>query len=178
MIQNYQNKKPNIASSAFVHQSACIIGDVAIEEDASIWPMAVLRGDINTIKIGKRSNIQDGTVIHVSHDCEYYPGGFPVIVGDDVTVGHKVILHGCLIKNNVLIGMGSTILDGAVIEDNVVIGANSLVASNKILESGYLYLGAPVKRVRKLTELELKLLKDSPAHYVEVKNKYIEFFNL
>jgi len=173
MIENYKNKKPQISKSAFVHKTASIIGDVNIEEDASIWPMAVLRGDINYIKIGKRSNIQDGTVVHVAHDCKYYPGGFPVIIGNDVTVGHNVILHGCTIKNNTLIGMGSTILDGAVIEENVIIGANSLVTSHKTLESGYLYIGAPIKLVRKLTEQELELLKDSPAHYVEIKNNYL-----
>jgi carbonic anhydrase/acetyltransferase-like protein (isoleucine patch superfamily) len=172
-IRSFENHTPQIADTAFVDDMALVIGNVTLGEDASVWPMAVLRGDIHEIRIGARSNIQDGSVLHVTHDSEYAPGGFPLHVGEDVTVGHNVILHACTIGNFCLVGMGSTVLDGAVLEDKVMLGANSLVSPGKVLEGGYLWLGAPAKKVRPLTEEEMGWLEYSSAHYVDLKNRHL-----
>lgn len=149
-----------------------MVGRVEIGADSSVWPMSVIRGDVNTISIGARTNIQDGSVLHVSHDSEYCPGGARLVVGSDVTVGHKVLLHACTVQDTCLIGMGSVVLDGAVIEAGTMIGAGSLVPPGKVLESGYLYLGSPVRRVRDLNEEERSYLGYSAAHYVRLKNRY------
>ncbi len=144
-------------------------GRVIIGADSSVWPMCVLRGDVNSIEIGQRTNIQDGSVLHVTHDSEFAEGGKPLLVGSDVTVGHKVILHACTIENLCMIGMGSVVLDGAVIRAGAMIGAGSLVPPNRDLEGGYLYVGSPVKRIRELSEKEQRLLKYLPEHYVRLK---------
>ena len=171
-IRNFENHRPVIDESAFIDESAVVIGNVKIAADVSVWPLTTIRGDINSIEIGARSNIQDGSVLHVTHDSEYSPGGFALSVGESVTVGHKVILHACTIGNHCLVGMGSTVLDGAVLEDNVMLGANSLVSPGKRLEGGYLYVGSPARQVRKLTEKELAWLAYSATHYVDLKNRY------
>ena len=171
-IRNFENHRPVIDESAFIDESAVVIGNVKIAADVSVWPLTTIRGDINSIEIGARSNIQDGSVLHVTHDSEYSPGGFSLSIGESVTVGHKVILHACTIGNHCLVGMGSTVLDGAVLEDKVMLGANSLVSPGKRLESGYLYVGSPARQVRKLTEKELAWLAYSAAHYVDLKNRY------
>ena len=171
-IRNFENHSPVIDESAFIDESAVVIGNVKIAADVSVWPLTTIRGDINSIEIGARSNIQDGSVLHVTHDSEYSPGGFSLSVGESVTVGHKVILHACTIGNHCLVGMGSTVLDGAVLEDKVMLGANSLVSPGKRLEGGYLYVGSPARQVRKLTEKELAWLAYSATHYVDLKNRY------
>ncbi len=135
-IRTFRGKTPVIAESAYIDESAVLIGDVTVGEDSSVWPMVVIRGDDQAVVIGARSNIQDGSVIHVASDNELFPGGIPTIVGDDVVVGHKVLLHACSIGSKCLIGMSSTVLDGAVIEDGVVLGAGSLVPMGKRMESG------------------------------------------
>ena len=173
-IRSLRGKSPLIAESAYVDETAVVIGDVTIGEDSSIWPMVVIRGDDQAVVIGKRSNIQDGSVIHVASDNELFPGGIPTIVGDDVVVGHKVLLHACTIGNQCLIGMSSTVLDGAVIEDGTMLGAGSLVPMGKCLESGYLYVGSPAKKVRPLTEKELAFLPYSAQNYVKVSGHYLE----
>jgi len=172
-IRQFQQKTPKLGQSVYIDASALVLGDVTIGDDSSIWPMTVVRGDVHRITIGERSNIQDGSVLHVTHDSEHTPGGFALTIGDDVTAGHRVILHACTIGNRCLIGMGSSILDGATIEDDVMIGANSLVPPNKILKSGYLYLGSPVKQARALTEAELDFLRYSAKSYVDLKNKHL-----
>ena len=174
MIRPFKSLQPRIASSAYVDESAVIIGNVTLEEDISIWPMAVLRGDIHSITVGARSNVQDGTIIHVTRPDEKNPQGFPVIIGEDVTIGHQVILHACTIENECLIGMGSIILDGAHIESHVLIGAGSLVPPNKRLEKGYLWIGTPVRKIRPLLEEELAYFKKSAANYVELKNEFLD----
>lgn len=171
-IRDFEKKTPKIAASAFIDEMAVVIGDVEIGEDASVWPTSVVRGDVNAIRIGAKTNIQDGSVLHVTHDSEYAPGGFPLVIGEGVTVGHKVILHACTIGDYCLVGMGSTVLDGAVLEDKVMLGANSLVSPGKVLESGYLYLGSPATKARKLKDSELAWLEYSAAHYVVLKNRY------
>ena len=170
-IRPFKKSHPQIAASAWIDDSAVVIGDVAIGDDSSVWPMTVIRGDVNSISIGTRSNIQDGSVLHVTHAGKHYEGA-ALRIGDDVTVGHKVILHACTIGNRCLVGMGAIIMDKTVVEDDVIIGAGSLVAENKVLQSGHLYLGSPAKKIRPLTERELKFLRYSAEHYVELAKEY------
>ncbi|MGE0080947.1 MAG: gamma carbonic anhydrase family protein [Thiohalomonadaceae bacterium] len=172
-VRPFKDKMPQIASGVYVDESAVVIGDVVIGADSSIWPVAVLRGDVNSIRVGARTSIQDGSVLHVTHDHPDVPGGHPCVVGDDVTVGHKVVLHGCTIGDRCLVGMGAIVLDGARLEPEVLLGAGSLVPPGKVLEGGYLWLGAPVKRVRPLTDAEREKLRYSAAHYVRLKNAYL-----
>lgn len=172
-LRPYLDIYPTTGSNVFIDPSAVVIGDVRLADDVSIWPLSVLRGDVNYIEIGARTNIQDGSVLHVTHKSKHNPEGNPLIIGEDVTVGHKVMLHGCTIRDRVLVGMGSIILDGAIIASDVVIGANSLVTQGKKLESGYLYVGSPAKAARKLTEAELEHLRYSANNYVQWKNDYL-----
>ena len=171
-IRPFKQYTPNIHSSCMVDESAVVIGQVELAEDVSIWPTAVLRGDVNFIRIGARSNVQDGSVLHVTHRKPDRPEGSPLVVGEDVTVGHKVVLHGCTIGNRVLVGMGAIVLDDAVIDDEVIIGAGSLVPPRKHLKSGYLYVGSPVKQVRALSEEERVFLKQSAVNYVAWAAEY------
>ena len=171
-IRTFRNITPIIGKNTYIDPAATVIGDTVIADDSSVWPSAVIRGDVNKIRIGSKTNIQDGSVLHNTHVGKYSDGS-PLIIGHHVTVGHKVILHGCTIKNYVLVGMGSTILDHAVIEDEVILGANSLVTENKILASGYLYLGAPAKKIRALTKEEKAFLRYSAEKYVELKDYYL-----
>jgi len=174
MIRPFKKITPIFSESVYVDEQASVIGDVELANDVSIWPGAVLRGDVNKIRVGLRSNIQDNTVCHVEHKSTWNPQGCPLRIGDDVTVGHSVILHGCTIEDRCLIGMGSIVLDGAHIQSEVLLGAGSLVPQGKILESGYLYLGSPVKQIRKLTDEELAHFIYSSTHYVKLKNEYLE----
>lgn len=172
-IRPYRDLSPSLDESVYVDPMAVVIGDVKIGADSSIWPFATLRGDVNHIHVGARTSIQDGSVCHVSHKNATLPDGWPLIIGDDVTVGHKAVLHGCTIGNRVLVGIGAVILDGAVIQDDVVIGAGTLVPPGKVLESGYLYLGSPCKKARPLRQDELDRLPYSAQHYVRLKNDYL-----
>jgi carbonic anhydrase/acetyltransferase-like protein (isoleucine patch superfamily) len=172
MIRAFQGIQPTIPVSAFVDDSAVVIGDVTLGEDCSVWPTAVIRGDVNSIRIGARTNIQDGTVIHVTHDGPHSPGGAATSVGDDVTVGHKVILHACAIGDRVLVGMGAVVMDEVVVEPDVVIGAGSLVTPGKTLASGHLYVGSPARQVRPLTEREREHLVYSADHYVKLARRH------
>ncbi len=171
-IRVFENLIPRIAGTAFVDPTALVIGDVSIGADASLWPMVVARGDIQSITIGARTNIQDGSILHVTHDGPFSPGGHALHIGDDVTVGHRVVLHGCVIGDRCLIGMGSVLMDGARLEPHVILGAGSLVTPGKVLESGYLWLGSPARRVRPLRAEELAYLDYSSAHYVDLKNRH------
>lgn len=171
-VRSFENHSPIIDSSAFIDPTALVLGDVVIGRDSSVWPMAVIRGDIHQIRIGNRSSIQDGTIIHVTHSGPFNPGGFPTQIGDEVTVGHKVMLHGCVIGNRVLVGMGAIIMDGVTVESEVVIGGGSLVPPGKTLASGYLYVGSPVKQVRKLTDKELEYFSYTAGKYVELKDRH------
>ncbi|MGB4882619.1 MAG: gamma carbonic anhydrase family protein [Neisseria sp.] len=171
-IRPYLDTQPNIADSAYIDPAAVVIGDVVLGEHTSVWPCAVIRGDVNHIRIGNRSNVQDLSMLHVSHKSADKPDGSPLLIGEDVTIGHRVVLHGCIIGNRVLVGMGSTILDDAIIEDDVMIGAGSLVPPRKRLESGYLYVGSPVKQVRPLNDEEKKFLVYSAKHYIHIAEQY------
>ncbi len=172
-LRGFEDAKPALGERVFVDPSAVVIGRVNLGDDTSVWPMAVVRGDVNEILIGARTNIQDGSVLHVTHDGPYSPGGLPLTVGMDVTVGHKVTLHACTIGDRCLIGMTSCVMDGAVIGDDVLLAAASLVTPGQRLESGYLYRGSPCCRVRDLEPHELKMLRYSAAHYVRLKDKYL-----
>lgn len=171
-IRPYLDTQPNIADSAYIDPAAVVIGDVVLGEHTSVWPCAVIRGDVNHIRIGNRSNVQDLSMLHVSHKSADKPDGSPLLIGEDVTIGHRVVLHGCIIGNRVLVGMGSTILDDAIIEDDVMIGAGSLVPPRKRIESGYLYVGSPVKQVRPLNDDERKFLVYSAKHYIHIAEQY------
>lgn len=172
-LRPYLQKMPTIGQRVMVDASSVVIGDVRLGDDTSIWPLVVIRGDVNYVAIGAQTNIQDGSVLHVTHKSSANPHGNPLIIGEEVTVGHKVMLHGCTIGNRVLVGMGSIVLDGAVIEDEVIIGAGSLIPQNKTLSSGYLYLGSPAKQVRPLTDAERNGLRYSAKNYVRWKNDYL-----
>ncbi|WP_368894604.1 gamma carbonic anhydrase family protein [Kluyvera ascorbata] len=174
VLRRYKDLFPVIGDRVMIDDSSVIVGDVRLADDVSIWPLVAARGNVNYIQIGARSNIQDGSVLHVTHKSAKNPDGNPLIVGEDVTVGHKVMLHGCTIGNRVLVGMGSILLDGVVVEDDVMIGAGSLVPQHKRLESGYLYLGSPVKQIRPLKEAELEGLRYSANNYVKWKNDYLD----
>lgn len=171
-VRSFKGIQPQIAASAYVDESAVVIGDVVIGEDSSIWPMAVVRGDVNYIRIGKRSNVQDGSVLHVTHAHDGAPGGFPLLIGDEVIIGHNVTLHGCTIGNRCLIGMGSTVLDGATLEEGVLLAAGSLVPPGKTLEGGFVWLGNPVKKGRPLTQSEWDWFSYSAAHYAGLKEEH------
>src|SRR5471030_1802671 len=172
-LRSYQGLTPALGERVMVDPSSVVIGDVDLADDVSIWPLVAIRGDVNNVVIGCRTNIQDGSVLHVTHHSSYNPEGFPLIIGEDVTIGHKVMLHGCNIGDRVLVGMGSILLDGAVVEDDVMIGAGSLVPPGKRLESGYLYLGAPVRRARALTAAEIAGFIYSANNYVRWKDDYL-----
>jgi carbonic anhydrase/acetyltransferase-like protein (isoleucine patch superfamily) len=172
-IRRFADRQPQVHPSSFVDETALVIGDAVLAEDSSVWPMAVIRADIHAIRIGKRSNIQDGTVIHVTHAGKYNPDGFQTIVGNEVTVGHRCILHGCTIHDHCLIGMGVCVMDGATVEPQVIIGAGSLVTPGKVLTSGYLWMGAPAKCVRPLTPEEREFLSYSADFYVKLKNRHL-----
>ena len=172
-ISSYLTTSPRLSKRNYLHESAHIIGDVRLGDDSSVWCNAVLRGDVNHIAIGRGSNIQDFVMCHVSHKTESKPLGSPLIIGDHVTIGHSVILHGCEIGNECLVGMGSIVMDDVIISANVMIGAGSLVPPGKRLESGYLYVGRPVEKVRPLTAAEIAYLRYSAEHYVRVKNNYL-----
>ena len=173
MIRTFSEHAPQLADTAFVDETALIVGQVTLGADSSIWPMSVLRGDINHIAIGKSSNIQDGSVIHVTHQGPFNPDGFSTQVGDYVTVGHRVTLHGCTINNYCLIGMNACVMDGAVVEDEVILGAGSLVPPGKVLQAGHLWVGSPARKVRSITEKEREFLRYSAEHYVKLKNRHL-----
>jgi len=172
-VSPYQGNTPKIAASAYVHPSAQLIGDVTIGERASVWCNTVVRGDVNFIRIGSETNIQDLCTLHVSHRHPDNPdSGATLIIGERVTVGHNVILHGCEIGDECLIGMGSIVMDKAVLQPRVMLGAGSLVPEGKVLESGHLYLGRPAKLIRPLTGEELARFAYSAAHYVKLAGNY------
>ena len=172
-IRSHNGKTPVIHATAYIDASAVVIGDVTIGEDSSLWPMVVARGDVNNIVIGHHTNIQDGSVLHVTHDSYLAPGGIALGVGNFVTVGHNAIVHACSIGDYCLIGMGAIVMDNARLPDRLVIGAGSLVPPGKQLESGFLYIGNPVRKSRALKDEELELIEHSALHYVELKNKYV-----
>jgi carbonic anhydrase/acetyltransferase-like protein (isoleucine patch superfamily) len=172
-IQQFNGILPKIGNSTYIADSAVVIGDVTLGDNVSIWPTTVVRGDVERIVIGDDTNIQDGSVLHVTHYGQFTDRGYPLTIGKGVTVGHRAIVHACTIGNYCLVGMGAIIMDDAVLEDYVMLGAGALVPSGKTLESGHLYVGSPAKLVRPLKEAEREFLVYSSQHYVALKNKYL-----
>jgi carbonic anhydrase/acetyltransferase-like protein (isoleucine patch superfamily) len=176
MISNLTSFKgifPSLGQRNYIDSNTVICGDVEFGDDCSVWPFVAIRGDVNFIRIGHRSNVQDGSVLHVTRRSEKNPEGIPLIIGDDVTVGHKVMLHGCTLGSRILVGMGAIIMDGAIVQDDVFIGAGTLVPPNKVLESGYLYVGNPMKKARVLNDDERAFLTQSAINYVTLKDEYL-----
>lgn len=173
-IRSYKQYQPQLGKEVYIDPAAVVIGQVTLGDDVSVWPCAVIRGDMHTIAVGARTSVQDNAVLHITHASDYNPKGYPLTIGEDVTIGHGACLHGCTLGDRILVGIGATILDGAVIEDDVVIAAGTLVPPGKTLTSGYMYLGSPCKQVRPLTEQEKSFFRYSAENYVRLKNEYLE----
>ena len=171
-LNAFGSERPRLGARVYVDPTAIVIGRVELGEDASVWPMCVLRGDVNAVRVGARTNVQDASILHVTHERDGPGSGFACILGADVTVGHRVTLHGCTVGDHCLIGMGAIVMDGAVIEDEVLLAAGSVVPPGKHLQARSLYLGNPARRVRALTARELEDLAYSAAHYVKLKDQY------
>jgi carbonic anhydrase/acetyltransferase-like protein (isoleucine patch superfamily) len=173
-IRPFQTIHPTLGARAYVDPAATVIGDVHLGDDASLWPGTVVRGDVNHIRIGARTNLQDGCVVHVTHEGPFTrPGGFPCLIGDDVTVGHGAIIHACTIEDAVLIGMGAVVLDGVVVKKHGFVGAGAVVSPGKTVGEGELWLGNPARCVRQLGEREIEQLYYSAQHYVKLKDRYL-----
>ena len=171
-IRPFAQIHPQLDPSVYVDPSAVVIGDVQIGADSSLWPLSVVRGDVHSIRIGERTNIQDGAIVHVTHDGPFSPGGQSTLIGDEVTVGHRALLHACQIGARCLVGMGAIVMDRAVLEPEVMLGAGALVSPGKVLVSGYLYAGSPARQVRPLSEREREFLHYSALHYVRLMQRY------
>lgn len=171
-VRPFESSEPRLGARVYVDPAAVVIGRVTLGDDVSVWPTAVIRGDVHVIRVGARCNIQDGSILHVTHDGPFQPGGYSTVLGEDVTVGHRVTLHGCEIGHRCLIGMGSTVMDGAVLEDEVFLAAGSLVTPGSRLAGGQLWRGRPARPVRELTASETGMLSYSSAHYVRLKDRY------
>jgi carbonic anhydrase/acetyltransferase-like protein (isoleucine patch superfamily) len=172
-VRAFNNKHPKFGNSVYIDDSAVVIGDVILGDDVSIWPATVVRGDVESIKIGNGTNVQDGSVLHVSHAGKFSPEGHPLTIGKGVTVGHRAVVHACTVGDYCLIGIGAIIMDDAVLEDYVMLGAGALVTPGKKLESGYLYVGSPAKQARPLTASEKEFLEYSAQQYIHLKNEYL-----
>lgn len=172
-VRTFQGVSPTFGKDTYIDPTALVVGDVQMGDDCSVWPVTVIRGDVHRIRIGDRCNIQDGSVLHVTHAGKYTGEGYSLILGNDITVGHKATLHGCTLGDRILIGMGATVMDGAVVPDNVVVGAGSMVTPGKVLESGFLYVGSPARKARPLSEKEISFFTYSAQNYVALKNEYL-----
>lgn len=172
-IRSHKGITPTLGKRVYVDPAATVIGDVVLGDDVSVWPGAVIRGDMHRIRIGDRTNVQDNAVLHITHDSQFNPGGFPLEIASDVIIGHGAILHGCTIAERVLVGNGAIINDGAMVEAEVIIGSGAVVGPGKRLESGYLYVGAPARQARPLTDSEKAFFNYSPGNYVKLKDSYL-----
>ncbi|SEI77739.1 Carbonic anhydrase or acetyltransferase, isoleucine patch superfamily [Allopseudospirillum japonicum] len=172
-LRTFRGHTPVCGPRVFIDPQASVIGDVVLGEDVSVWPQAVIRGDMHQIRIGARTSVQDGSVLHITHASDFNPGGWPLTLGEDVTVGHKAILHGCTLGNRILVGMGAIIMDGVVVEDEVIIAAGAVVPPKRHLESGHVYAGNPAKAIRVLKDSERAFFKYSAANYVKLKDEYL-----
>ncbi|CAA9890885.1 conserved hypothetical protein [Candidatus Methylobacter favarea] len=173
-VRTFNTIQPKIGRSVYIDDSAVVIGNVTIEDDVSIWPTVVIRGDVESVKIGEGTNVQDGSILHVTHYGDFTDKGYPLSIGKGVTIGHRAVVHACTIGDYCLVGMGAIIMDDAVLEDHVMLGAGALVAPGKKLNSGYLYIGSPARQARPLTESEKKFLEYSYQHYIILKNEYLK----
>jgi len=172
-VRTFENFTPDLGVGVFVDPSALVVGQVRMGDHSSVWPMASIRGDVNAIRIGSRTSVQDGCVLHATHAGPFNPEGFNLVIGDDVTIGHKAMLHGCTVGNRCLIGMDSVVMDGAVIESEVVLGAGSIVPPGRVLTSGFLWVGSPARKIRPLNQTEIDYFEYSAENYVSLKNRYL-----
>lgn len=173
-VRPYRGVLPRLGGRVYVDPMASVIGDVELGEDVSVWPFTVIRGDVNYVRIGARTNIQDGAVVHVSHDGPHAKlGGFATVIGEDVTIGHKAIVHACRIGDACLIGMGAIVLDGVVVERHGFVGAGAVVTPGKTVGEGEMWLGSPARFVRRLSDAEIQGLYYSAQHYVRLKDEYL-----
>lgn len=173
-IRPFQGHQPMLGARVYVDPAATVIGDVVLGDDVSIWPGAVVRGDVNHIRIGARTNVQDGTIVHVTHEGPFTrPGGFPTVIGADVTIGHAAVIHACTIEDACLIGMHATVLDGAVVRKHGFVGAGAVVSPGKVVGERELWLGNPARMVRVLDDREIEALYYSASHYVKLKDAYL-----
>lgn len=172
-IRNFNQNRPTLGAFVYIDDSAQVIGDVTLADDVSVWPTAVIRGDVEKISVGAATNVQDGAVLHVTHAGPFSPSGYPLSIGKGVTIGHRAVVHACTIGDYCLIGIGAIVMDGAVLGDYVMLGAGSLVSPGKQLAGGYLYVGAPAKPVRELSAAEKEFLQYSAQHYVQLKDTYL-----
>jgi len=172
-IRSHCGISPQLGQRVYVDPAATVIGNVSLGDDASVWPGAVIRGDMHRIVVGARSNVQDNAVLHITHASDFNPDGWPLTIGDDVVIGHRAVLHGCTLGNRILVGNGAIVNDGAVIEDEVIIGAGCMVPPGKTLETGYVYVGNPCKQMRALSDSEKQFFTYSPANYVKLKDQYL-----
>ena len=172
-IRSHRGISPQLGRRVYVDPAATVIGNVSLGDDASVWPGAVIRGDMHRIVVGARSNVQDNAVLHITHASDFNPDGWPLTIGDDVVIGHRAVLHGCTLGNRILVGNGAIVNDGAVIEDEVIIGAGCMVPPGKTLETGYVYVGNPCKQMRALSDSEKQFFTYSPANYVKLKDQYL-----
>ncbi len=173
-VRKFNDKQPKIGKSVFIDDSAVVIGDVTLGDDVSIWPTTVIRGDVESVVIGDGTNVQDGSILHVTHAGKYTDQGYPLTIGKGVTIGHRAVVHACTVGDYCLIGIGAIIMDGAVLEDYVMLGAGALVPPGKRLKSGHLYVGIPAKPVRALDETEKEFLEYSSKQYIQLKNEYLK----
>lgn len=177
-LRRYQGIEPQLGERVFIDPASVVIGDVVLGDDCSVWPMTVIRGDMHRIRIGARTSVQDGSVLHITHASDFNPDGFPLTVGDDVTIGHKAILHGCTLGNRILVGMGAIVMDGVVVDDEVIIAAGAVVTPGKHLESGYVYAGNPAKAMRPLKDKERAFFAYTAGNYVKLKDRFLAEMSL
>jgi carbonic anhydrase/acetyltransferase-like protein (isoleucine patch superfamily) len=172
-LRPYLDRFPVLGPRVYVDPAATVIGDVELAEDVSVWPGTILRGDVNYIRVGARTNVQDGTIVHVSHHSPYNKAGYPTLIGADVTIGHGTIIHACTIEDLCLIGMGACILDGATVKKYGFLGAGAVLGPGKVVGEAELWLGNPARLVRMLSEREIESLHYSAGHYVRLKDRYL-----
>lgn len=175
-IRSFKGKQPVVGERVYIDENATVIGEVTLADDVSIWPSVVIRGDVESIKIGEGTNVQDGSVLHVTHYGKFTNKGYPLTIGKGVTIGHRAVAHACTIGDYCLVGIGAIIMDDAVLEDYVMLGAGALVPPGKRLESGHLYVGSPAQKKRPLTDSEKEFLEYSAAHYIQLKNEHLQEF--
>ncbi|NNM60356.1 MAG: gamma carbonic anhydrase family protein [Legionellales bacterium] len=171
-LRSFEKKFPILGKNVYIDEHAVVIGNVTFGDHSSVWPMAVIRGDVNVIKIGAYTNIQDGAILHVTHASEIAGPGYPLEIGNYVTIGHQAVLHGCKIDDFCLLGIGSRILDGAYLEPYTLVGAGCLVPPHKVLESGFLWIGQPARKARPLTQAERDYFKYSAEYYAKLHEQY------
>ncbi|HEY6528519.1 MAG TPA: gamma carbonic anhydrase family protein [Cellvibrionaceae bacterium] len=173
-VRNFRGIEPRLGERVFIDPGAVVIGDVTLGDDVSVWPCAVIRGDMHRICVGARTSVQDNAILHITHASTFNPDGWPLTIGADVTIGHGACLHGCTLGDRILVGIGAIVLDGAVVEDDVIIGAGTLVPPGKRLESGFLYVGNPCKQSRPLKDSERAFFSYSAQNYRKLKDEYLQ----